>query len=224
MCGRIAQFRKWEDYVETIGFKPHALFSDPVGPRYNVPPGTRPMTMHCIVEPKGTIQRLPWGYKRNDSPHFMTNAKIETIMRNGWPWRFMLGKHRIIVPADGWYEWMPTDNGKQPYFIHRKDGQAILMPGLSAWKPGEELDAAHGFAIVTDATGLVDMKNIHDRRPAVLPAQLARDWLDESVDAARAKEILAGRLAEDAFVWHPVKKEVGNSRYELPDAVAPIDD
>jgi|GEM_PF-5489732 len=43
------------------------------------------------------MTRLPWGYKRPDSKHFMSNAKLETILKNGWPWRFLIGAGRIVV-------------------------------------------------------------------------------------------------------------------------------
>lgn len=29
-------------------------------------------------------------------------------------------------------------------------------------------------------------------------------------------------LPEDAFTWHPVRKQVANSGYQLPDAIEPI--
>ncbi|MFH7109523.1 hypothetical protein [Achromobacter xylosoxidans] len=49
MCGRIVQKSGPLDYVERIFPNPRALFSDPTGPLYNIPPGTRPMAMHRLT-------------------------------------------------------------------------------------------------------------------------------------------------------------------------------
>lgn len=223
MCGRIVQKSGPMDYVERIFPNQHQIFTDPAGPRYNVPPGTRPLTIHRLAEGALDVGRLPWGYKRPDFPHFMSNAKLETIRRNGFPWRAMVTRGRILVPADGWYEWATREDGtKQPYYIYPIDGLPLMLAAISAWEPGAELDAAHGFAIVTNDVkgGMVD---VHDRRPVALPPDLAAEWVDPKTDMVRAREILAAGLPESAFTWHAVKQEVGNSKYQLPDAIEPID-
>lgn len=83
------------------------------------------------------------------------------------------------------------------------------------------LDAAHGFAIVTNDTkgGMVD---IHARRPVALPLDTAQHWMAPSCPLADARALLKDCLPEDAFTWHPVRQEVGNSKYQLPDAIDPV--
>jgi len=222
MCGRIVQKSGPMDYVERIFPNPRAIFADPIGPRYNVAPHTRPLTIHRLDGGNLNVARLPWGYQRTDFPHFMINAKLETIRRNGWPWRGMMTMGRILVPADGWYEWIKNPDGtKQPHYIYAADGTPLLLAGISAWQPGADLDDAHGFAIVTNDVqgGMID---VHDRRPIALPPELAAEWLDPGTDVVRAREILAGGLPESAFAWHAVKREVGNPRYQEADAIDPI--
>lgn len=222
MCGRIVQKSGPQDYVERIFTNLGRIFDDPVGPRYNVAPGTRPLTIHRL-DGAEQMMRLPWGYQPHNSKHFMVNAKLEAILKNGWPWKMLIGRGRILVPADGWFEWMALDDSpkppKQPYFIH--SDAPLFLPALSAWKPGDELDKVHGFAIVTNAaTG--HLKHIHDRRPIALPADLARQWIDPDLPVEEAKALLNEGLPETAFTWHPVRQEVGSSKYELPDAIEPV--
>ncbi len=38
----------------------------------------------------------------------------------------------------------------------------------------------------------------------------------------QAVALLEHGLPETAFTWHPVRQEVGNSKYQLPDAIDPI--
>lgn len=62
MCGRIVQKSGPLDYVERIFPNPRRVFDDPAGPRYNIPPGTRPMAMHRLAG-DFELARLPWGWR-----------------------------------------------------------------------------------------------------------------------------------------------------------------
>ncbi|AHC47937.1 SOS response-associated peptidase [Achromobacter xylosoxidans] len=225
MCGRIVQKSGPMDYVERLFPNPRRIFSDPAGPDYNIPPGRQPLAMHQLAG-EFEVERLPWGWRPSNSKHLMSNARLDKILAGAWPWKMLIGRGRILVPADGWYEWKPladsTKPPKQPYFIHSKDDAPLFFAGLSDWKPGAEKDEAHGFAIVTNdaAGGMIDL---HDRRPVALPPDLALQWMAPDLPAAQAVALLSQGLPETAFSWHPVRQEVGNSKYKLPDAVEPVD-
>ena len=59
MCGRIVQKSAPSDYVERIFTNLGRIFDDPGGPRYNVAPGTRPITLHRLIEGREELTRLP---------------------------------------------------------------------------------------------------------------------------------------------------------------------
>ncbi|KDD35390.1 SOS response-associated peptidase, partial [Bordetella bronchiseptica] len=178
MCGRIAQKSAPEDYVEILWPNARLIFDDVAGPRYNIPPGTKPLTMHRLAG-GFEVDRQWWTWRPSGSKYAMNCARLDKILGNKWPWKLLTARGRILVPADGWYEWKALDSSpkpaKQPYFIH--GAGPLLFAGLSAWRPGAEMDEAHGFAIVTDDAqgGMVD---VHDRRPVALPPELAREWVD----------------------------------------------
>lgn len=118
---------------------------------------------------------------------------------------------RAICFADGWFEWKKEGDKKQPYFIHRADGQPIFMAAIGS-TPFERGDESEGFLIVTSAAdkGLVD---IHDRRPLVLSAVAAREWMRQDVGGKEAQEIAAdGAVPTDKFIWHAVARDVGNGK------------
>ena len=223
MCGRIVQKSGPMVYMETIRWNPaHILAADPTGPRYNVPPGTRPMVMHQL-DRQPDIARLFWGYAPAwfaRSP--VSNARIDTLLDPAKSfWRSALASGRVIVPADGWFEWTREGDAKVPWFIYPKDGQPLLMAAVSGWRPAAEPDKAHGMAIVTDdaAGGMID---IHDRRPVVLTADAAQEWADPSTTVSTAKAIMTAGRPESAFSWHRVTVRMNSARYQLPDAVEPI--
>ena len=130
---------------------------------------------------------------------------------------------RAICFADGWFEWKKEGDKKQPYFIHRADGQPIFMAAIGS-TPFERGDEAEGFLIVTAAAdqGLVD---IHDRRPLVLTPEAAREWLRQDVGGKEAEEIIAdGSLSAYHFTWYPVSRAVDNTKNqgaELIEAIEP---
>ncbi len=63
--------------------------------------------------------------------------------------------------------------------------------------------------ITADAQG--GMLDIHDRRPVVLPADLAREWIDPNTTSQRAEQIVQELgLQSEAFEWYQVSKAVGN--------------
>ncbi|MDQ2139899.1 SOS response-associated peptidase [Alcaligenaceae bacterium B3P038] len=223
MCGRIAQSRAVDDYLETIAWNSFSL-PDALDPRYNVPPDTKPLAFHCLAgDPEAT--RLFWGYKPVWSKRAaVSNARIDTILNpESSFWRTMFTHGRILVPADGWYEWTADKGSKQPWFFHSEGDEPVMMAAICSWRPGAETDAEHGMAIVTDdsAGGMVD---IHDRRPVVLPPALARVWADPATTTEQARGIIAAALPSDAFRWHKVRTEVGSSRYQLPDAMEKVSD
>lgn len=127
----------------------------------------------------------------------------------------------MIVPAEGWLEWTGEKPNKQPWFIWPVDGRPILMATIAAWKEGAEPGEPHGSAIVTDdsAGGMVD---VHDRRPEVLTAEHAREWLDPDTTVDQAKELLSVARHESDFEWYQVTKKMGDSRYQGEDSSAPI--
>ncbi len=221
MCGRIRQAGDGEQYGETLNWNPRSIFDDVKAPKFNVPPGTRPLTLHRLGDGSEQAQRMFWGYK---PPWYKrgpaSNARLDTVLKGSPFWRPLLTR-RILVPAEGWYEWTGAKGAKQPWFIHAKDGNPILMAGIAAWNPDAEMDAAHGFAIVTDdaAGGMVD---IHDRRPISLTPEDALAWVDPETPIENALELLSTSRPESAFVWYQVTPAMGNSRYQLADASAPI--
>lgn len=125
------------------------------------------------------------------------------------------------MPCDGWYEWTGEKPNKQPWYISPKDGNPLLMAGITAWAPGRDVDAARGFAIVTDGTA-GGMKDLHDRRPICLTPDDALAWLDPDTSVKEALELLSTPRPESAFQWWQVTRAMGNSRYQLADASEPI--
>ena len=100
--------------------------------------------------------------------------------------RSSAAKRRAIIPANGYYEWMKSEEGKKiPYFLHG-EGDLIAMTGLYELWPDPELPEddpdkwVWTCTVLTrpaaDATG-----HVHDRSPLILPESFWEHWLDPNV-------------------------------------------
>ena len=92
--------------------------------------------------------------------------------------RSALASRRCLVPADAFYEWKATADGKQPYAIAQTDGAPIAFAGIwEGWRDpaGETLRT---FAILTTAAN-DDMARLHDRMPVIVEERDWGAWLGE---------------------------------------------
>lgn len=224
MCGRFVQAAAPGAYVKPLSLQGELFgeISDTQIERYNVAPST---ALWVLTSDDGGArsQTLRWGWE----PHWAKggkppaiNARAETL----WTSKFWAAArhHRLIVPADGWYEWVAAE-GKQPYYIHAADKSPLYFAAVGLFPTQTRVEQDDdGFAIVTGAAdaGLLD---IHDRRPMVLSPAVAAEWLDSATPAERIEEIVAlCGLASDAFTWHRVGKPVGNAKNQGQALIAAI--
>nr|WP_110693357.1 SOS response-associated peptidase [Salinicola halophyticus] len=175
MCGRYA-FYSMDFSVLTEAVAQPDLLADG-GPRYNVPPGTLISVARRADEDEPvTIEQLWWGYRpawADATAPQPINAKAETVATSRY-FAPAFKRHRCLIPADGWYEWLSVDGRKQPHFITRTDEQTLYLAGI--WTERGE-DKPPGVAIITEpARG--SAKEVHDRMPLALDNDSLEPWLD----------------------------------------------
>ncbi|MFM0518855.1 MULTISPECIES: SOS response-associated peptidase [Caballeronia] len=233
MCGRISQYRLPTHYAQRLHLKNPFVLVDAADrrPGYNLSPGTHPLAVY----PDETIRAVHWGYCppwaiQKKLPQTI-NARVETAATSAY-FKHLWKKARILVPADGWFEWRieprPADPAakpfKQPYFIQRADGEPMYLAALtSIMRDGDAAAPGAGFVIVTAAAdeGLID---VHDRRPLVFSPAVARRWLDP----AASLEDLAALVKADGvpashFVWHRVSSDVNRATNDEPRLIEPLE-
>ena len=140
--------------------------------------------------------------------------------------RSAFASHRIIIPADGFYEWRKQNSGaKQPHFFTRADGEPLAMAGVAeSWRDKQAPDDTppiRSCTIITTSAG-PDMDGIHDRMPVILSPDTFDRWLDpESEDVSELTALLrptpSGTLAH-----HPVSPRVGSFRNDDPQLIESI--
>ena len=129
----------------------------------------------------------------------MINAKAENLTSSR-AYGPLVGKyrHRCLIVADGFYEWMKAEDPKQPRQPWRftvDGGEPFAFAGLCTrkeWEDAEDRGFDDGWlytcTIVTTTPNAV-VAPVHDRMPAILPsAEAEAAWLrpDLSVEDAVA--------------------------------------
>lgn len=221
MCGRFTQYQSRDVYFDELGAAGSDYVHDPepIG-RYNVAPGTNVLLLNQR-DGKLKLDMVYWGY----DPEWwdklpLINARGETAASSRM-FKPLWNHGRAIVFADGWYEWVRSENKEQPYFIYQKNHEPLFFAAIGK-APFDELHGHEGFLIVTAASnkGMVD---IHDRRPLVLKASAVREWLSEDTSPERADEIVKeSALPESDFCWHPVSTKVGSPKNQGKELIEEI--
>jgi putative SOS response-associated peptidase YedK len=227
MCGRITQTRPIADYAGALGWNTADVQQRNTGdyaPAYNACPGVP----HLVLREQDGVpsaEMVPWRYlspwakKQGMQPAI--NAKREKLL--GGYYRPLMKAGRVIVPADGWYEWSGKPGAKQPWYIKAKNDAPLFLAALTNHHPGQPDPEGAGFVIVTDdaAGGMVD---VHARRPVALAAADALLWLDPDLPYDQAEQIArTSELREDYFEWYPVSTEVNRPGRQDPALIEPID-
>jgi putative SOS response-associated peptidase YedK len=220
MCGRYAITSAPEAIRALFGFEEQPNFP----PRYNVAP-TQPIPIVRMVDGKRHFALVRWGLlpgwvKDPKTFSLLINARGESVIDKP-AFRAAMRRRRCLVPADGFYEWKPAGERKQPYFVRLKSGQPMAFAGLwETWTGpnGEEMDTA---AIVT-TTANRTLAAIHDRMPVILAPEAFDMWLDTAnVDAKTAAALLLP--APDALIEsYEVSTAVNRTANDNAALIAPV--
>ncbi|MEX2212966.1 MAG: SOS response-associated peptidase [Phycisphaeraceae bacterium] len=198
-------------------------------PRYNIAP-TQPVVIirqneHSL---KRELTHVVWGLipswaKDISIGSRMINARSESAqVKPGY--RGAMKYRRCIVPADGFFEWQKKEGSrtKQPYFIHRADGDLVALAGLwEHWQGpgGEEIESC---TILTCGPNEM-MKPLHDRMPVILEPRDFERWMDTTLQDVDAVTDLMKPCDGKVLATYPVSTYVGNARNEGEKCIERVD-
>jgi putative SOS response-associated peptidase YedK len=241
MCGRfvsasspalIADRFAVDEVDESVGAEP--------APDYNVAPRRSIMVVRQR-EDERVLSRLRWGLvpswaKEPKIGDRQINARAETVASKP-AYRHAFANKRCLIPADGFYEWKAGEAvegakpRKQPYFIHRRDGEPFAFAGLwEAWKVPD--DDEYGIAtpdgwlrtcVIVTTTPNAVLAPIHNRMPVILPESAWEQWLDPDEHDVEALTRLLVPAPPELFEAFPVSTRVNNTRNNGTDLARAIE-
>ena len=190
-----------------------------------------------LEDPKETrykLQSMKWGLipfwtKRN--PDYGTvmrtiNARDDSLASKGGMWNTMKQRKRCIVVAQGFYEWLKKNGGKEkiPHYVKRKDEQLMCFAGLWDCVQYEGSDEKHYTYTIITTDSNKQLSFLHDRMPVILEngSDQIRTWLDPS-RSEWSKDLQSLLKPFDGELdCYPVTKDVGKVGNNSPTFIVPV--
>ena len=148
--------------------------ADALAGQYDVRP-TNEAKVLVPVNNKARMKTIHWGIPGFQNGQLIINARSETVMEKPM-FREDMKRHRILIPASGFYEW---NRNREKNVFRRMDGKAMFMAGLVGLAKDEER-----FTILTtDAND--SMRPVHDRMPLILEEEELNEWLFDNDSAIK---------------------------------------
>ena len=220
MCGRYelnsspAKLKEHFDTTGELDFKP----------RFNIAPSQTVPVVSLNDKGKRVFTLAQWGLvpswvKDTKVVQHPINAKSETAAIKPM-FRHAYRKSRVLVPADGFYEWMPKDGGKQPYLIRLRDGMPMGMGGLLEHWQSPEGEIATFTILTTEANAL--MAKIHDRMPVIIRPENYSTWLDTNLTDVTKIQAIALTYPDRLMEAYPVSRKVNSPKNDSPDMIEEV--
>jgi putative SOS response-associated peptidase YedK len=167
VCGRFSITGDLDFYAEYFGVDD--VVTEPLDKSWNVAP-TDPVYVIRESDGRREMASMRWGlipHWAKDTRSIQINARSETVATTA-AFRDSFARKRCLIPADGFYEWEPPEEGRTPHWIYRADGHPMVFAGIWASRLDPETNTwQRTCSIITkDAEGVVS--DIHDRMPVAL--------------------------------------------------------
>ncbi|KAK5112541.1 hypothetical protein LTR85_011233 [Meristemomyces frigidus] len=201
------------------------------------PSHTRSVDGHATKETHYKLQTAQWGlipFWTKRAPDYASkmktiNCRDDSLIENRGMWNTMKQRKRCVVIAEGFYEWLKKNGGKEkiPHFVKRKDGALMCFAGLwdcVSYEGSQEGEKLWTYTVITTDSNK-QLSFLHDRMPVILEpgSEAMRVWLDpERVGWDRE---LQGMLKpfQGELECYPVDRGVGKVGNNSAQFVVPVD-
>ena len=218
MCGRFALSTPIETIAASIDLQLSQEVMD-FNPNWNIAPSS---SAPIVVQSKAdastaqgrTLRTMRWGFRPSwakPSTREPINARSETVLHKPM-FRSAFMERRAVVPANGWYEWMTTPQGKVPWYHQRSDGELALFAAVwERWQ--DESRTLHSFALLTQEAN-EDCSEVHNRMPVLISANDMEGWFDEGM--------LPPPTPKGTITRYPVSRDINRPGINHPGLVEPL--
>jgi putative SOS response-associated peptidase YedK len=209
MCGRY----ELHSHPAAVALAFGLSLAPEIAPRYNIAPMQDVPVIRLRSDGARELSTARWGLvprwaKDPSIGNKLINARGETLAEKP-SFRMAFKHHRCLIPANGFYEWMPgAAGGKQPIHIGMKDGALFAFAGVCERWMSPEGDVLDTCSIATTSANAL-LAVLHERMPVIIPPEQYERWLD--VSRFDVQDLLEPYPAQ-AMRWYPVSTRVNSVR------------
>ena len=133
---------------------------------------------------------MKWGYKLPDGK-LIFNARSETAAQKVM-FADGMRQRRCLIPADCYYEWQKTAQGKQKYQLAPSNAIGFFLAGIYRIEQGSAV-----FSVLTKEP-VEPIAFIHHRMPVILPKEAMSDWLNPRYNGVEILNAAVGDIRFDS--------------------------
>lgn len=219
MCGR---FSVYEEDGETIATYFQAEIDDDCfyQPNYNLAP-TQLTVVVADKEGKKTLQTMAFGIRPGwDPTKLLINARADTVAEKP-TYKNAFRNRRAIIPANGYYEWAKTKEGKLPYHFKPKEHKMFGFAGIYEVTKDKDGNELKSFVVITTEPNNLN-KDIHDRMPAILEPEDYDKWLDVDQTEIEVLGSLLKPFSDEYMEAYPISSLVNSPTNNFPEVLKPL--
>lgn len=223
MCGRFALVASAQEIAREFGLEAESV--GPLVPRYNIAPSQPILAVRERAEGRREATHLAWGLIPSwaHDPTIgsrLINVRLETADQKP-AFRHAFRRRRCIVPASGFFEWIPSGGAKHPYYFHDRRRRLLGLAALWDVWSGPNGETLETCAIVTVPANEA-VQPFHDRMPAILEPENYGPWLDLRLQDPPTIRSLLPPLPDDVLTCYRVSAVVNNPRNDSPACLEPV--
>jgi putative SOS response-associated peptidase YedK len=235
MCGRYVMSKARGDLLAYYDAKESEGRETP--PSWNVAPTQDVPIVTERLDDQGELHRrlvtARWGLVPSWAKDIkigskLINARRESILEKP-SFRKAAVKRRMVLPAEGFYEWEKTPDGKKiPTYLFSEGEELLSFAGLyEFWAdPSVPEDDPGKWLLsctVLTTTAQDSLGHVHDRAPVIVPRDMLADWLDPgTTDPSDVQKILEA-IPDPALTPRVVSDRVNSVRNNGPELIEPAD-
>lgn len=214
MCGRYVNKNTKEQIISFFGSGIELDEINAFKSSYNICP-TQLAPILRVASGVMKLENMHWGLipswsKDKRYASNLINARLETLCDKP-SFKGLVKSYRCIVIASGYYEWVKTQNGKQPMYIH--SNQSVL-PLAGLWTNWGNMNS---FTIITQ-NSFGHIKTLHPRMPLILDNSSIFSYLDDSIEFNSSYKVSIDRIQ-----YHKVSKMVNSVKNNNDDCIKNVD-
>jgi putative SOS response-associated peptidase YedK len=195
-----------------------------------VPKGTKP---HYNISPvqlvpvivsrnnRNEMELMKWGFipkgaaNANSVFRYKTfNTRSEGIFDKP-TWQTAIRSTRCLIPANGFYEWKKTADGKQPFYIKAADQSVFAFAGLySSWIDPEGKEWGTCSIVTTNSGAESDMTP--SRLPVIVHPDDEADWLNPEISDINTLYRIMRPYDPDKLEISKVSDDINSVKIDIP--------
>lgn len=193
---------------------------------YNV----RPVQRIPVIVQRGDTREMElmlWGFvpqnakDTNSVFRYKTHqARSEDVFSKP-TWQGVVRTQRCLIPANGFYEWRQSAEGKRAFYLYPTDQPLFAFAGIySEWTDPQGVSQGICALITTASDSGSDQ--IPSRLPVIVQPAEQSVWLDPTIDDIQMLIRIMRPLEPHELTVTRVSDAIGSTKQSLPSLIEPV--